>query len=180
VSAAALLQGRPATSVLAHVSSVPPQPASTERRGGVSRSYPRKKRAETPNRTTQRAAHDSGGGAGAGWDLLRRDRRGGPVPHRHAAVLVGRVDPAAPRVRHHGPAADRSPSRARRWGWAAIEAVQKFPAKAGWLVANRARLAERRGRNIATVAAARKLLTLVYYGLRDGHIGVLERAKTAA
>jgi hypothetical protein len=48
------------------------------------------------------------------------------------------------------------------------------------LVANRARLTERRGRNVATVATARKLLTLVYYGLRDGHIRSLEQAKTAA
>ena len=60
--------------------------------------------------------------------------------------------------------------------WAAIEAVQKLPASAGWLVANRARIAERRGRNIATVAVARKLLTLVYYGLRDGHIRALDPA----
>ena len=59
--------------------------------------------------------------------------------------------------------------------WAAIEAVQKLPASAGWLVANRARIADRRGRNIATVAVARKLLTLVYYGLRDGRIRALAR-----
>jgi hypothetical protein len=38
------------------------------------------------------------------------------------------------------------------------------------LVRARAGIAERRGRNIATVAVARTLLTLVYYGLRDGHI----------
>jgi hypothetical protein len=30
-----------------------------------------------------------------------------------------------------------------------------------------------RGRPIARVAAARKVLTLVYYGLRDGHIRCL-------
>jgi hypothetical protein len=36
------------------------------------------------------------------------------------------------------------------------------------------RIAERRGTNIAKVAAARKLLTLVYYGLRDGHIRRLQ------
>jgi transposase len=64
--------------------------------------------------------------------------------------------------------------------WAAIEAVQKLPADGSWLVANRAWLAERRGRNIATVATARKLLTLVYYGLRDGHIRALEQTQTAA
>jgi transposase len=63
--------------------------------------------------------------------------------------------------------------------WAAIEAVQKLPASAGWLVGNRARIANRRGRNIATVAVARKLLTLVYYGLRDGHVRSLSRARTA-
>jgi transposase len=63
--------------------------------------------------------------------------------------------------------------------WAAVEAAQKIPASAGWLVSNRARIVERRGRNIATVAVARKLLTLVYYGLRDGHIRALARPEAA-
>ena len=45
--------------------------------------------------------------------------------------------------------------------WAAVEAAQKIPASAGWLVCSRARIGERRGRNIATVAVARKLLTLL-------------------
>jgi transposase len=58
--------------------------------------------------------------------------------------------------------------------WAAVEAVQRTPSTAGWLVRHRAELAARRGRNIATVATARKLLTLVYYGLRDGHIRALD------
>jgi transposase len=57
--------------------------------------------------------------------------------------------------------------------WAAIEAVQRTPSTAGWLVATRARLTERRGRNIATTAVARRLLALVFYGLRDGHIRAL-------
>jgi transposase len=64
--------------------------------------------------------------------------------------------------------------------WAAIEAVQKLGTDAGWLVSNRARITERRGRNIATVAVARKLLTLVYYGLRDGHIRALAAPVVAA
>jgi hypothetical protein len=59
-------------------------------------------------------------------------------------------------------------------GWAAIEAVQRTPSSAGWLVATRARLTERRGRNIATTAVARRLLALVFYGLRDGHIRALD------
>ncbi|WP_406045856.1 helix-turn-helix domain-containing protein [Micromonospora sp. NBC_00898] len=58
--------------------------------------------------------------------------------------------------------------------WAAVEAVQRL--HGGPLGSTRARLAERRGVNIAKVAAARKLLTLVYYGLRDGHIRCLARA----
>jgi transposase len=57
--------------------------------------------------------------------------------------------------------------------WAAVEAVQRL--YGGPIGATRARLTERRGANIAKVAAARKLLTLVYYGLRDGHIRCLTR-----
>jgi transposase len=60
--------------------------------------------------------------------------------------------------------------------WAAVEAVQRV--RSGPVAGKRARLAVRRGNNIAKVAAARELLTLVYYGLRDGHIRAL--AKTPA
>ena len=49
--------------------------------------------------------------------------------------------------------------------WAAIEAVQRHPTTAK-IAADKHRIQARRGTNIATVAAARKLLTLVYYGLR--------------
>jgi transposase len=55
--------------------------------------------------------------------------------------------------------------------WAAVEAVQRL--HTGPIGSTRARLTLRRGTNIAKVAAARKLLTLVYYGLRDGHIRAL-------
>jgi transposase len=51
---------------------------------------------------------------------------------------------------------------------------------AGWLTETRSRIGQRRGRNIATVAVARKLLTLVYYGLRDGHIRALEQPQATA
>jgi hypothetical protein len=56
--------------------------------------------------------------------------------------------------------------------WAAIEAVQRL--YGGAIGAARVRITERRGANTAKVAA-RKLLTLVYYGLRDGHIRCLAR-----
>lgn len=59
--------------------------------------------------------------------------------------------------------------------WAAIEAVSRQRGGT-FLQADYRRIAERRNnRNIGRVAAARKLLTLVYYGLRDGHIRCLAR-----
>ena len=46
-----------------------------------------------------------------------------------------------------------------------------------WLYDQRERLAERRNsRSIAKTAIACKLITLVYYGLRDGEIRCLQRA----
>jgi transposase len=59
--------------------------------------------------------------------------------------------------------------------WAAVEAVQRAPKDS---VTGRTyhRIVERRGgkaKNLAKVAAARKLLTLVYYGLRDRRIRCL-------
>jgi transposase len=53
--------------------------------------------------------------------------------------------------------------------WAAVEAVQRLPAHTH-LGQHRDRVADRRGRNIGVVAAARELTTLVFYGLRDHHI----------
>jgi hypothetical protein len=41
------------------------------------------------------------------------------------------------------------------------------------------RIAARRGRKIAAVAVGRKILTLVFYGLRDGEIRRLADAETA-
>jgi transposase len=70
---------------------------------------------------------------------------------------------------HRGPITKQGSTLLR---WAAIEAAQKIP-DTGWLTATRAAITARRGRNIATVAVARKLLTLVYYGLRDGQIRCL-------
>jgi hypothetical protein len=53
--------------------------------------------------------------------------------------------------------------------WAALEAVARYHGGT-WLQRDFRRIADRRGRNKARVAVARKLLTLVYYGLRDGEI----------
>lgn len=60
--------------------------------------------------------------------------------------------------------------------WAAVEAAQKLRS-GSWLKTDLHRIAERRGsRSIARVAIARKIITLVFYGLRDGHIRCLEEA----
>jgi transposase len=56
--------------------------------------------------------------------------------------------------------------------WAAVEAVQRVPAYTR-LGLRRDRVAERRGHNIGVVAAARDLMTLVFYGLRDHHLRCL-------
>src|SRR5919107_4038429 len=79
-------------------------------------------------------------------------------------------------VVHRGPITKQGSGLVR---WAAVEAAHGAH-HADWLTARRTRIAERRGRNTATVAVARKLLTLVYYGLRDGHIRALAPAKQAA
>jgi transposase len=66
--------------------------------------------------------------------------------------------------------------------WAAVEAVQRSSEPA--VTEIRTRIADRRGRpgqrtgrNIAKVAAARILLRLVYYGLRDGEIRALSHRR---
>jgi transposase len=56
--------------------------------------------------------------------------------------------------------------------WAACEAVARYHGGAPIRPAYK-RIADRRGKMIARVAAARKLLSLVYYGLRDGEIRCL-------
>jgi transposase len=58
--------------------------------------------------------------------------------------------------------------------WAAVEACQRTRAGTK-LAADRARIIANRGHNIGVVAAARKLLTYVYYSLRDREIRALTK-----
>ena len=60
--------------------------------------------------------------------------------------------------------------------WAAVEAISRNHG-GDKIKADYRRIAERRGRNIGRVAAARRVLVLVYYGLRDGEIRCLTPAK---
>lgn len=65
--------------------------------------------------------------------------------------------------------------------WALVEAAQHCTTGGGPLRASYERIAKRRGRQVAKVAVARKILTLCYYGLRDGEIRCLApRAKARA
>ncbi len=63
--------------------------------------------------------------------------------------------------------------------WAAVEAVQRV-GKHTRLGAYRERIAARRGINIGRVAAARELVELVYYALRDHQVRRLHRFPTVA
>jgi hypothetical protein len=68
--------------------------------------------------------------------------------------------------------------------WQRSSITQRIKAKENELAAvnnqRRDRVAERRGRNIGVVAAARDLITLVFYGLRDHHIRCLPARTEAA
>ena len=64
--------------------------------------------------------------------------------------------------------------------WALVEAAQKACQGGGPLRQDFERIAKRRGRKIAKVAVARKILTLCYYGLRDGEIRCLKRPGRAS
>ncbi len=60
--------------------------------------------------------------------------------------------------------------------WAAVEAVARQRGDSPIRVHHH-RVGERRGKQIGRVAAARKLLILVYYGLRDGEIRCLAKTE---
>jgi transposase len=62
--------------------------------------------------------------------------------------------------------------------WALVEAAQHAATGGGPLRAAYERIAKRRGKQVAKVAIARQILTLCFYGLRDGEIRCLApRAK---
>ncbi len=61
--------------------------------------------------------------------------------------------------------------------WALIEAIQRIPRDCVIGAVKDAIIARRgkQAKNIAKVAAARRLLTLIYYGMRDGQIRCLSK-----
>jgi transposase len=77
---------------------------------------------------------------------------------------------------HRGPITKQGSRLVR---WAEVEAVQRLP-KTSKQAADFHRIAGRRGKGIGRVAVARRLLTLVYYGLRDGQVRCLAPAPAEA
>jgi transposase len=63
--------------------------------------------------------------------------------------------------------------------WALVEAAQHAASGAGPLRDSYEQIAKRRGNQIAKVAIARRILTLCFYGLRDGEIRCLAPRATA-
>jgi transposase len=122
-----------------------------------------------------------------GWQAVQAIPGVGPVL---GAVFVAEIDDVErfPTARHLCSWAGLTPSHresdttvvkghitkqgSRLVRWAAVEAAQKT---GDFLKTDYRRIAQRRNnRKIARVAVARKIVTLVYYGLRDGHIRCLE------
>jgi transposase len=64
--------------------------------------------------------------------------------------------------------------------WALVEAAQHAAGGGGPLRDSYERIAKRRGKQIAKVAVARRILTLCFYGLRDGEIRCLTPRATRA
>jgi transposase len=62
--------------------------------------------------------------------------------------------------------------------WAAVESVKRLGPVTG-VGPLRERVADRRGKNIGTVAAARRQVEHVYYALRDGHVRALDHRGAA-
>ena len=119
-----------------------------------------------------RPSRPSTGWAGHRRHLRGRDRRRQPFPRRPAPVLLGRGDAAAPGVRHQGPPGPDHQAREQPGALGGHRGGGPLPRRGAHRPGVH-RIAERRGENIARVAAARKLLSLVYYGLRDGEIRCL-------
>ena len=108
----------------------------------------------------------------------RRGRRHHPLPQRPPPLRLGRAHPDRAQLRRQGPPRPHLRTGSPALRWALVEAAQHTPTGSGPLRVAYERIAKRRGKQVAKVAVARKILTLCYYGLRDGEIRCLApRAK---
>jgi hypothetical protein len=89
-------------------------------------------------------------------------------------MRVGRTDADRPQLRWQTRLGHITKGGSRPLRWALVEAAQ-HAGGGGPLRDSFERIGKRRGRKIAKVAVARKILTLCYYGLRDEGIRGLAR-----
>ena len=137
------------------------------------------RRLQAPPRLPQ-PADGQGHRPGARRDVHRRDRGRAPVPQAAALCCWAGLTP-----RHHE--SDKTVRRghvskegSKLVRWAAVEAIQRHPEPA--IKAVRERIVARRGhtaRNVAKVAAARRMLEAVYYVLRDRQARCLASGEAA-
>jgi transposase len=99
-----------------------------------------------------------------------------PTP-RHLCSWAG-LTPGRRESDRKGHDTDITKHGSRLLRWAVIEAISRYHG-GPHLAAEFHRLADRRGTNKARVAIARRVLTLAYYGLRDGEIRCLAEREAA-
>jgi transposase len=95
-------------------------------------------------------------------------------------VLLGRTGADRAQLRRQARLGHISRQGSPALRWALVEAAQQTSTGSGPLRDRFERVAKRRGRKIAKVAVARAILTLCYYGLRDGEIRCLARRSRAS
>jgi transposase len=100
-----------------------------------------------------------------------------PTP-RHLCSWAG-LTPGRRESDRKGHDTDITKHGSRLLRWAMIEAISRYHGGPR-LAADYHRLADRRGKNKARVAIARRVLTLAYWGLRDGEIRCLNQQPEAA
>src|SRR6267154_978225 len=123
----------------------------------------------------------SSGCPGSGRCPVAVDGIGDITRFRHPARLCSQ---SGPTPRHYESDTKVVRGRITKQGsrplrWALIEAVQRTPAGTPVRQARDAIIA-RRGPQARNIAAARKLLTYVFYAMRDGHVRALDTPGAAA
>ncbi len=118
-------------------------------------------------------------GADHPWDrpgprcgVPRRDRRRHSLSRAGSVGQLGRADPEASRVRYHSASRPDHHTR-QRAGPVGGDRGRACAGKNSRTGRRRDQIGQRRGRNIGVTAAARDLLGLVYYALRDGNVRCL-------
>jgi transposase len=100
-----------------------------------------------------------------------------PTP-RHLCSWAG-LTPGRRESDRHGHDTDITKHGSKLLRWSVVEGIARYHG-GRYFAAEYHRIADRRGLNTAKVAIARRVLTLAYYGLRDGEIRCLNEQSEAA